>query len=70
LTTYSNMERTSKLALLALSIIVMLLAPSTAAARVGSTVMMGAINVIQTEHIELPESVIGLESVAFAEDHT
>jgi hypothetical protein len=59
------MERTSKLALLALSIIVMLLAPSTAAAPVGSTVMMGAINVIQTEHIELPESVIGLESVAF-----
>jgi hypothetical protein len=42
----------------------MLLAPSIAATRVGPTVM-GGINVIQTEHIELPELVIGPESVAF-----
>jgi hypothetical protein len=61
---YSNMERTLKLAVLALSIIVMLLVPSTAAAQVWPTVM-GAINAIQTEHIELPELVIGPESVAF-----
>jgi hypothetical protein len=63
-TNYSNTEKTSKLALLAFLIIVMLLAPSIAATRVGPTVM-GGINVIQTEHIELPELVIGPESVAF-----
>ncbi|GJM98223.1 hypothetical protein PR202_ga15212 [Eleusine coracana subsp. coracana] len=59
------MERTSsKLALLVISLLIALLAPSTAAARVGPTVM-SAINAIQTEHLQLPHLVIGPESVAF-----
>ncbi|GJM98263.1 hypothetical protein PR202_ga15253 [Eleusine coracana subsp. coracana] len=58
------MEKTSKLALLAMSLLVMLLVPSTAAARVGPAVM-SAINAIQMEHLDLPKLVIGPESVAF-----
>jgi hypothetical protein len=53
-----------KVALLAISFLLLLLVPCTVAARVGPSIMK-AIDASQTEHIDLPDLVIGPESVAF-----
>ncbi|KAK3149876.1 hypothetical protein QOZ80_3AG0224160 [Eleusine coracana subsp. coracana] len=60
------MERsTSKLAtLLAISFLALLFVPSASAARVGPSITK-PIDATQRQHLELPESVIGPESVAF-----
>ncbi|KAK3120345.1 hypothetical protein QOZ80_9AG0686150 [Eleusine coracana subsp. coracana] len=54
----------SKLVVLAISLLVLLLVPSTAAARIGPSVTK-PIDATVTQHLELPELVIGPESVAF-----
>ncbi|KAK3126780.1 hypothetical protein QOZ80_7AG0562370 [Eleusine coracana subsp. coracana] len=55
---------TSKLIVLAVSLLVLLLVPSAASARVGPSITR-AIDASQTQHLDLPELVIGPESVAF-----
>ncbi|TVU08259.1 hypothetical protein EJB05_41656, partial [Eragrostis curvula] len=60
-----NMGNASKAALLAVSLLlVLLLVPSVAAARIGASVMR-SIDGSQTQHLELPERMFGPESVAF-----
>ncbi|TVU45878.1 hypothetical protein EJB05_05386, partial [Eragrostis curvula] len=57
--------RTPKLPLIAMiSLLMLLLVPSAAAARVGPTVTK-PIDASETQHMELPDLVIGPESVAF-----
>ncbi|GJN04693.1 hypothetical protein PR202_ga22260 [Eleusine coracana subsp. coracana] len=58
------MGNTSKLVVIAISILVLLLVPSAAAARVGPSVTK-PIDASETKHLELPGLVIGPESVAF-----
>ncbi|GJN25420.1 hypothetical protein PR202_gb13244 [Eleusine coracana subsp. coracana] len=58
------MPISSNLVVLAVSLLVLLLVPSATAARVGPSVTK-PIDATVTQHLELPELIIGPESVAF-----